>query len=113
MGSKNQTSTATSSPNPAALSAYTDILSRAQQVAQSPYNPYTGQLVPEVNAQQTLGISNINQNANYAQPYIQNAAGLATSAATPLTSADIQQYVNPWTQNVVNATQAEFNNQNQ
>lgn len=38
---------------------------------------------------------------------------MATAASTPLTQAQIQQYQNPYTQNVINATQAQFNNQNQ
>ena len=112
MGAKNQTSTATSAPNPAAMSAYTDILNKAQTLGNSPYTPYGGELVPGVNAQQTTGINNINSSAGIAQPYIQQAAGLATAASTPLTAAQIQQYQSPYTQSVVNATQAQFNNQN-
>ena len=109
----NNTTTSTSAPNPQAMQAYQDLLTRAGNTASTPYVPYTGELVAPVNQQQQLGISNINANANYAQPYIQSAANLATQGATPISTADIQQYVNPWTQGVVNATQAQFNNQNQ
>ena len=106
------TTTQTTGPNPVAMNAYTDILNRAQGVASTPYTPYGGELVAGVNPQQTMGIGNINANANFASPYIQEATGLARSAAAPISASDINQYMSPYTQNVVNATQAQFNNQN-
>lgn len=114
MGSKgSNTTTTSSSPNPQAMDAYQKILAQAQGVAATPYTPYGGELTAPVNAQQSTGIANINSNWNYAQPYLQTAAGYATDAATPLTTAQIQQYMSPYTQDVVNATQAQFNNQNE
>jgi len=111
-GSNTTTNTSTSSADPQAAQAYRDLLTRAQGVASTPYQAYTGELTAPVNAQQQFGIGNINQNANFAQPYVQQAAGIAQNAATPLTQQQIQQYQNPYTQNVVDATQAQFNNQN-
>lgn len=108
----NTTSTSTA-PNPQAMAAYQDVLNRAQDVAQTPYQAYSGELVAPVNAQQTTGIGNINQNAGLAQPYIQQAGSLATQASQPLTQQQIQQYQSPYTQSVVDATSAWFNNQNQ
>ena len=58
-------------------------------------------------------MSGINANANYAQPAVNQAIGIAGNAANPLTQAQIQNYQNPYTQDVVNATQNQFNNQNQ
>lgn len=113
MGKKNTTTTSqTYSPTPQAAQAYSDILSRAQSVASTPYQAYTGELVSPVNAQQNIGIGNINANAGFALPYIQQAAGLATAGATPLTAGQIQNYQDPYTQSVVNATQNQFNQQN-
>lgn len=106
-----QTQTSTS-PNPQAGAAYSSLLTQAGNVAATPYQAYQGELTAPVNAQQTAGISGINNYANFAQPYIQQAAGLATDASTPLTAAQIQQYQSPYTQSVVNATQNQFNNQN-
>lgn len=111
-GSQTTTSQSSSAPNPQAGAAYSDLLNRAAGVASTPYQAYTGELTAPVNAQQNLGIGNINQNSNFAQPYVQQAAGIAQGAANPLTASQIQQYQNPYTQNVVNATQAQFNNQN-
>jgi hypothetical protein len=113
MCGKSQTSTTSSAPNPEAMQAYQDLLQRAGQVAQTPFVPYTGEFVAGLNQQQQNAGSNINQYAGFAQPFIQQAAGYANQAAQPLTAADIARYQSPYTQQVVNATQAQFNNQNQ
>jgi hypothetical protein len=110
LGKGSQTST--TSPNPLAASYYTSLLGQASNVAQTPYQAYTGELTAGINGQQTSGINNINANAGFATPYVQQAAGLASGAANPLTSAQINNYMSPYTQDVVNATQAQFNNQN-
>src|SRR5882762_9359630 len=94
------------------MGVYNQILQQAQGVAGTPYQSYTGQLVAPNNAQQNAGISNINANAGFANPYIQQATGLASGAANPLTQSQIQNYMSPYTQNVVDATQNQFNNQN-
>src|SRR4029077_15569964 len=113
MGNKgSNTTTQTSAPNAAAMQAYQDLLARAGGVASQGYQPYTGELVAPMNAQQNLGINAINQNAGFAQPYISQAANYANTAAQPLSVADIQRYQNPYIQNVVSATEAQFNNQN-
>lgn len=112
-GSKTTTSSSTSTTAPAqqAYDLYSQLLSRAQGVANTPYQAYSGELTAPVNAQQQQGISNINSAAGFAQPYITNAAGITQNALnTPLNTA---QYMSPYTQQVVNATQAQFNNQNQ
>lgn len=120
MGSKgSNTSTSTTSnltttaPDAQAQQYYYDLLKRAQGIADTPYQSYTGELTAPVNAQQTAGISGINANAGFAQPYIQDAAAMARSAASPLTAGQIAGYQSPYTQQVVDATQAQFNSQNQ
>jgi hypothetical protein len=114
LGSKgSNTSTSSSAPNPQAMQVYQQLLQQAQGVAATPYNAYGGQLVAPVNQQQGAGIANINQYSGAAQPAIQTAEGMAQQAASPITQAQIQGYMSPYTQDVVNATQAQFNNQNQ
>src|SRR5579859_7774626 len=113
MGSLKGNQTTTTSPNPIAAADYQRVIGQAQNVAQTPYQAYQGQLVAPVNAQQNLGISNVNAAAGQAQPQINQALGLAAGAANPLTAGQIQQYQNPYTQDVVNATQNQFNNKNQ
>lgn len=111
-GSQTTTNQTSSSADPQAAQAYRDLLSRAQGVASTPYQAYTGELTAPVNAQQTAGISGINSNANFASPYIQQAAGQASASSAPLTAGRIQQYQSPYTQSVVDATQAQINHNN-
>lgn len=109
---QNQTTTQTG-PNPQAMGAYLQLIQRAQGVSQLPYQTYTGEWVAPVNAQQQAGIGNINANAGFATPYIQQAAQYAQNAAAPITAANINQYMSPYTQDVVNATQGAQNVANQ
>ena len=111
-GSNTTSTQSSTTPNPQAAALYQQILQNAQGVAATPYQAYTGQLTAPVNAQQQLGIGNINANAGAAQPYLTQAAGLAGKAAQPIGAAQIQQYQSPYTQQVIDATQAQFNNQN-
>lgn len=112
---KNTTSTnaSTTSANPQAAAAYSSLLGQAQGVAATPYQAYTGELTAPINSEQQTGVSGINAAAGQAQPAINQALGIAGNAANPLTAAQIQQYQNPYTQNVVDATQAQFNRNNQ
>lgn len=112
MGGKNTSTTTNTSANPAAMSNYYDLLSRVGQVSQTPFVPYSGEFVAPVNQQQQTGISGINANAYSALPYLQQAGGLLTSAGTPLTASQINQYYSPYQQDVINATEQQFNNQN-
>lgn len=114
MGKGSQTtSTATSNAaDPQASQAYRDILQRAQGVASTPYQAYSGPLTADVNSQQNLGIGGINSNANFASPYIQAASGQAAASSSPLTGQQIQQYLNPYTQNVVDTTNAQLTHDN-
>lgn len=112
MGNKTQTSTSQQTSTPVNTAALQGISNQVASAAATPYTPYTGELTAGINGQQTTGINTINAGANSAQPYYAQAGQLASSAANPLTAAQIQQYQNPYTQNVVNATQAQFNDQN-
>lgn len=100
--------TTTTQPNGQAQALYGDLLSRAQGVANMPFQSYSGEFVAPVNQQQNTGIANINA----AQPVFGQALGMAQQAAQPITAEQIRQYQSPYTQDVVNATQAQFNNQN-
>jgi len=111
-GSNQNQTTTTQTPDPAAMAAYRGLLNRAAGVANMPYQAYGGEGVAPINAQQYAGIGNINQNAGFALPYIQQATQYANQAAQPITGAQIAGFQSPYTQQVVNATEAQFNNQN-
>lgn len=110
-GSNTTSTSSTSSADPQASALYRDILARAQGVASTPYQAYTGDLTAPINSQQQSGISGINANAGYANPYIQQAAAQATSSSAPITGQTIQQYQSPYTQQVVDATTAQLRNE--
>ena len=156
MGSKGtNTTTQTQSATPQALAAYNNLLSSAANTAQTPYTAFTGNWASPINAQQQLGINNINAGANLAQPYYGSAAdyfgqvgagatGLANtgaqgsqqiagiganasnaingvgmmgayginSAGQPITANNISQYLSPYTNQVVGATENQFANTN-
>jgi hypothetical protein len=95
-------------PNPQAMALYQDILSRAQGISNTPYQAYGGELVAGINPQQMMGIGNINA----AQSWFPTATNMAYQAAQPISQADIQGYLSPYTQNVVDATQRQFANMN-
>lgn len=112
-GTNTTTQNTTTAPNSQAMSAYQNVLGQAQGVAQTPYQSYNSELVAPFNAEQNTGVQGINQYANAAQPAINYATNQAAASSAPLSTSAIQQYMSPYTQQVVNATQAQFNNQNQ
>lgn len=114
MGKNTTTSnSSTTSAAPQATQAYSNLLTQAQGVASTPYQAYTGELTAPVNAQQQTGISGINAAAGQAQPGLAAANNQAIASSAPITGQTIQNYQNPYTQQVVNATEAQINNQNQ
>lgn len=94
------------------MALYQKLLQQAQGVAATPYTPYGGELVAPINAQQQQGIAGVNAAANSAQPYMNKAYQYAQDAAQPITQQQIEQYMSPYTKNVVDATQNQFNSQN-
>ena len=115
MGSKGSQSTQTSSttaPNPQAMDAYSSLLNQAQTTAATPYQAYSGELTAPINSQQQTGVGGVNNYANWASPYETQAAGVAGGLTSGVTPGQIQSFMSPYTQNVVDATQNQFNNQN-
>ena len=129
MGGKTAQSQQTLSVPPQILAQYASVNQQAQQTAATPFQQYSGEFVAPVNAQQQQGIAGTNAAANEAQPgyaaaqntlgtaqnnttSINNAAtGLAAASAgqvnaDPLTAQSIQQYMNPYVQDVAGSTAA-------
>jgi hypothetical protein len=72
---------------PTGLQGFQNIYNQASNVANTPYQPYTGELVAGVNPTEQAGIAQT------------QAVG-----SQPLTSGQIQQYMNPYQSQVINAT---------
>src|SRR5882672_651635 len=116
-GSSPQTTTTSSSPPPQVMAGYQALTDRATNVANQPYQAYQGEQVAPLSYQTQAGLSGINQYANAAQPGYAAALAGTAAAATPVSPNQysgqaLAQFMNPYTQSVVNATQNQFNNQN-
>ena len=106
-GGKGGTSTSTVSIPPEVLARYNAVNARAEEVAQKPFEAYTGEFVAPITEEQQQGISQTQKYSEAAQPYYARAAGMtedAYNASQPLTSEQIQQYQNPYIQSVVDPT---------
>ena len=114
MGGKNQTSTSNTSQTytPAGQSQLQDIWNKVQGVASTPYQAYTGQQVANLDPTQTQGVANVNSAVGTAQPLFNQAIQYGQQGAAPISQDAIQSYISPYTQNVINSTQANFNEDN-
>jgi hypothetical protein len=84
--------------------AYQGLLGTAQNVSQTPFAPYVGQSVAPFTPEQNLAMSNINQNAGFASPWIWGAGNMAAGAAQPLTGQQIGYYMDPYLNTVAGST---------
>ena len=120
MGSKQTAQSNTSSsysPPPDVLANYQAVTQTAQNVAATPYSAYSGQIVSPINNQQNAGIGAVNNASGIQDPYNTGATGLANSSAgavnpTAFSADQLDQYENPYQNDVVNSTLAEIQNQN-
>lgn len=123
MGSKPQAETTTNStssfsPPPDVLANYRAVTQQAQNVAATPYQPYGGELVAPINNQTGSGINTINaQNGaqgGYNRGAVQDTI-LGGRSVVPTTygQANVNQYLSPYINDVVKATEGQIQNQNQ
>lgn len=93
MGGKTGTTTSQVSIPPDVLARYNSVNAQAQQVAATPFQPYTGQFVAGLTPTQQAGIQATSQYSQTAQPYYQAATGQlmgAQQSALPGMSAAYQ-----------------------
>lgn len=131
--SKTTTASTTTAPPPQYSQAYSQLQSQAAQTAAQPLQQYQGNIVAGFSPDQQSAFSGINAAQGAAQPYLNQASANLNAATAPLWanttqyspqaaaqytptaqqySQGISQYQSPYTQQVVDATQAQFNNQN-
>jgi hypothetical protein len=101
----NQT-TSTTAPPPQVAAAYNSLMQRATDVSQTPYQAYTGDRVADLTPEQLASMGQIQGMGNIAQPYISEGAGYMRDSTGPVTEAALQPYMNPYQQDVINATLA-------
>lgn len=115
-GGGTTSSNTTSTVPPQVLAEYQNVTQQANQVASQPLNQYGGQIVAGLTPDETAAFQSINSMQGISQPYTQAASGLvgqSTQAINPqtVTAQNIQNYESPYTQQVLNSTMAEENNQ--
>ncbi len=84
---------------------YLAFLNKAESQSETPWNPATSQQVAGFDPAQNQAYANVM--GGIAKPYIDNAAQLAMSGAGPV-SQTLQQYANPFQQNVIDSTLAQM-----
>ena len=89
-GGGQTTSTSSNAPPQEFLDAYKNVVSRAQNVSQTPYQPYPGQVVADMSPDQTSAMDIIRASQGINFPYINTAAGYFDQSTSPLTSGVAQ-----------------------
>ena len=108
-GGKSTTTSQSVSIPPEVLARYNAVNTRAESVAQTPFQQYSSDpsaFVAPLNQTQQAGIENTTANANAAQPYYDAASQFAFAGASPtnvgqLNDQDIGRYMNPFVNSVV------------
>jgi hypothetical protein len=117
-GNNNKTSKATTTQQalPWVQDAYKSLFSTAAGAASTPYTPYGGTLVPELNSSFGAASSAAGGLGAASQPFYNSARDYATAggqsvmAGVPQFSAEaLEQYQNPYRQSVIDATLADLN----
>lgn len=112
-GSKRPAQTTTSTaPPPEVMEAYRRVMARAEPLADTPYEAYGGERVAGFTPDQMQAFQGVRDAQGTFQPYLDQATGYATLGASPIDAASIQRYQNPYQQQVIDATMADFNTQN-
>ena len=96
-----------------AMGAYQGLIGQAQSAAATPYQNYGGQQVADLTGNQNAGINTIASSQGIQNPYLSAAGNYANIGASPISSSSIQGYMNPYTSNVINATMAQSQQQQQ
>lgn len=89
-----------------------DVYSRANTLSQQPLSQYSAPLVAGFTPAQNAAFNTINNAQGSYAPYLNTASQYTAKSAAPISSNQIQQYQNPYTQQVVDATQAQLNQNN-
>lgn len=105
-------STTTVGPDKRYQDVYSRILRNAQTLAQQKYDPATESRVADFTSPQTQAFSQVQSNQGVYLPYLNDASALAARGSAAITPDQINQYMDPYLQNVVNATQQQFSTQN-
>lgn len=107
-----QKSTSTYTPNSQAMGAYQNLLTTAGGTANTAYNPATQQNVAGFQPLQQQAFTNIQGMQGGFQPMLDQAGQYITGAGGPIGANEIQQYMDPYTGQVIDATMAQLDRSN-
>lgn len=119
MSGKGSTNTVSTSSQPPGQyqNAYSQLLGQGQQLAQQPYQPYTGSLLAPLSPDQNAGIQATENAQGTATPYINSAAQYINNSTTPLWGGvqqfspnAVSQYSSPYLKDVVGTTEQQLQN---
>jgi lysozyme family protein len=120
MGGKTGTTTQSVQIPPEVLARYNSVNATAEKTAATPFQQYStdpNAFVAPLNQQQQAGISNINQQANAAQPAygaaMQGTAQAYQGYNAPNYQSGVAGYMNPFVNQAMGSTAAYLQNQNQ
>jgi len=110
--SKTQQSSSTTSPPSYLSEAYEKLVSQAQSTANQGYKAYDGQTYAGLTPEQEAGIAATTAAAGKADPYYGKASGYLDQSAqtispTAYSREALQQYMNPYQQDVIDSTLAQ------
>lgn len=94
------------------MKAYRKVLGYADTAMSGNYDPSTEQQIAGFTAPTFQAFDQVQQNQGIANDYLQSAAGYGADGAGAITGGEIQDYLNPYTDMVVDATQRDFDVQN-
>lgn len=112
--SKSSTTSQSTQMDPDVKAFSLDLLNRGRAVADQPYQGYTGQTVAGFSPNQTQAydMAKTFATGNVGAGSLQAAQGAATRALG-FSPANIQEYLNPYTQNVIDTTMSDLERQRQ
>lgn len=108
-GSQKTSSKSTYTPT---YQGYDETIDQAKDVASTPFNYNTTQDVAGFSPQQIDAFNRIGQMQGMYAPYINAGAQYTAAGAAPISGAAIQGYMDPYRQEVVDATMANINRNN-
>lgn len=105
-------SKSTTSASPTYTKGYANLYAQAQQAAAKPFDPATNKTVAGFTDPQQQAFGQVQSNLGNYQPYMDQAAAFTGQGGAAVTGADISNYMDPYQQSVIDATQQQFNTQN-
>lgn len=97
---------------PEVLEQYKNLISKANVQSEKPYEQYSGDLIAGTTGYQDQAYQNLANLQGRGQAYYNSAAGYADAGASPVTGEQIQGYMSPYQQQVINATMANMQENN-